>query len=49
LLEKFKIGNGNERVEIATKESRLTTCRWGACYAMTTMIAIHSSEKKTAE
>jgi hypothetical protein len=42
LLEKFKIGNGNERVEIAT-ESRLTTCTWEACHAMTTMIAIDSS------
>jgi hypothetical protein len=49
LLEKFKIGNGNERVEIATKESRLTTCRSEACYAMTTMIAISVHKKKTAE
>jgi hypothetical protein len=43
LLEKFKIGNGNERVEIATEQSRLTTCTWEAHHAMTTMIAIDSS------
>jgi hypothetical protein len=49
LPEKFKIGNGNERVEIPTKESRLTTCTWEACYAMTTMIAISVHKKKTAE